>query len=215
MGAVVAVHRHPLLRAALLGAGLGALWGVGARVFMRLVTDHPGFSWAGTLFILGLSALMGVGLGVVTAAKATGARRWWLLVLLPGLLLLAGQGMPFIPAFLLGGLLFSRRHPVVRAVGAAGIAGSVVLLWSLIRLNQDTMLSMPAPQLVRGLVAFAVLAVALAAGASALWRPWAPRPSRSVTAASHRDGAREGQEQVAEPLSSGLVAPALPTRAQR
>ncbi|SER74335.1 hypothetical protein SAMN05216199_1058 [Pedococcus cremeus] len=209
---------HPVLRAAVTGAGLGVLWGVGARVFMRLVTDNPGFSWAGTLFILGLAALMGMGLGVVAAAKATGARRWWLLALLPGLLLLAGQGMPFIPAFVLGGLLFTRRHALIRAVGAVGVVGSVVVLWFLIRLNQDTMLSMPVPQLVRGLVAFAALAVALAAGASVLWRPWAARDDRSVEGASRLDGSRagqEGQEQVAEPVSSGLAAPALPTSAQR
>lgn len=193
--------RHPVLRGALVGAGLGVLWGVGARVFMRLVTDNPGFSWAGTLFILGLSTLMGLGLGVVAAAKANGARRWWLLVLLPGLLLLAGQGMPFIPAFVLGGLLFTRRHVALRAVGAAAIAGSVVVLWSLIKLNQETMLSMPLPQLVRGLVAFTMLSVALAAGSSVLWRRWAPRP---VSA---------GQEQVPVPASSGLPTPAVPTSA--
>jgi hypothetical protein len=210
--------RHPILRAAVTGAGLGVLWGVGARVFMRLVTDNPGFSWAGTLFILGLSALMGMGLGVVAAAKATGARRWWVLAMLPGLLLLAGQGMPFIPAFVLGGLLFTPRHAAIRAVGAVGIAGSVVLLWFLIRLNEDTMLSMPVPQLVRGLVAFAALAVALAAGASVLWRPWAARDDRSVEGAARLDVSQEGQEgqeQLAEPASSGLAAPALPTSAQR
>jgi hypothetical protein len=195
--------RHPVLRGALAGAGLGVLWGIGARVFMRLVTDSPGFSWVGTLFILGLSALMGVGLGVVAAAKASGARRWWLLVLLPGLLLLAGQGMPFIPSFVLGGLLFTRRHVALRALGAVAIAGGVVVLWRLIALNQETMLSMPLPQLVRGLVAFTILSVAMAAGSSVLWRRWAPRAGRAAGA----------QEQVPLPASSGLLAPSAPTSA--
>ena len=167
--------RHPILRGALVGAGLGVVWGVGARVFMRLVTDNPGFSWAGTLFILALSALMGVGLGTVSAAKGAGARRWWLLALLPGLLLLAGQGMPFIPAFLFGGLLFTRRHLALRAVGALAVASGTAVLYSLMWINEETMLSMPMPKLVQGLVAFTLLSLALAAGASALWRPWAAR----------------------------------------
>jgi hypothetical protein len=188
-------RHHPVLRGALVGAGLGVLWGVGARVFMRLVTDNPGFSWAGTLFILGLSALMGLGLGVVAAAKASGARRWWLLALLPGLLLLAGQGMPFIPAFVLGGLLFTRRHLVLRALGAVAIASGVAVLYSLMWINEETMLSMAMPKLVRGLVAFAILSVALAAGSSVLWRRWAPRAVPSG----------ESQEQVPVPASSGRV----------
>lgn len=167
--------RHPVFRGALVGAGLGLLWGVGVRVFMRLVSENPSFSWVGTGFILGLSMLMGIGLGVLAAAKATGARRWWRLALLPGLLLLAGQGMPFIPAFVLGGLLFSRRHVALRVLGGLSIPAGVVVIWALMRLNQETMLSMPTPMLVRGLVAFAILSVALAAGASVLYRPWAPR----------------------------------------
>jgi hypothetical protein len=202
------MSRHPLLRGALAGLGLGLLWGVGVRVFMRLVSDDPSFSWAGTLFILGLSGVMGLGLGVVAAAKASGARRWWRLALLPGLLLLAGQGMPFIPAFALGGLLFTRRHVVLRAVGAVAIAGGVVVLWSLIRLNQDTMLSMPAPMLVRGLVAFTVLSVAMAAGSSVLWRPWAPRAKGAAAVQE-----QVAQEQVPVPASSGLLAPPPPTSA--
>jgi hypothetical protein len=166
---------HPVLRGALVGAGLGLLWGVGVRVFMRLVSENPSFSWVGTGFILGLSMLMGIGLGVLAAAKASGARRWWRLALLPGLMLLAGQGMPFIPAFVLGGLLFSRRHVALRVLGGLSISAGVVVIWALMRLNQETMLSMPKPMLVRGLVAFAILSVALAAGASVLYRPWAPR----------------------------------------
>ena len=40
------------------GFALGAGWGVLARVWMRQVTDAPSFSWSGTLFIIGLSALI-------------------------------------------------------------------------------------------------------------------------------------------------------------
>ena len=176
MTVAVGNPRHPILRGALVGAGLGVVWGVGVRVFMRLVSDTPSFSWAGTMFILGLATLMGTGLGILAAAKAHGGRRWWRLAVLPGLLLLAGQGMPFIPSFLLGSLAFSRRHPALRALGVVAIGGGVWALWWLVHLNTDTMLSMPTPMLVRGLVGFTLLSVAMAAGASVLWRPWATRP---------------------------------------
>ena len=59
MSAALDRPRHPILRGALVGAGLGVVWGVGVRVFMRLVSDNPSFSWVGTLFILGLAALLG------------------------------------------------------------------------------------------------------------------------------------------------------------
>lgn len=185
MASAVGTARHPVLRGALVGAGLGVVWGVGVRIFMRLVSDNPGFSWAGTLFILGLAGLMGTGLGILAAAKAHGGRRWWRLAVLPGLLLLAGQGMPFIPSFLLGSLAFSRRHPALRALGVAAIGGGVWVLWWLIHLNTDTMLSMPTAMLVRGLVGFTLLSVAMAAAASVLWRPWAPRPETLRTEPSH------------------------------
>jgi hypothetical protein len=108
--------------------------------------------------------------------------------------------MPFIPAFLLGSLVFTRRHVALRVLGALAIPAGVVVIWAMMRLNQETMLSMPTPMLVRGLVGFAILSVALAAGASVLYRPWAPR-------------AAEAQEQVPVPASSGVPAPAVPTSA--
>lgn len=174
------VQRRPLLRGALCGLGLGLLWGVAARVYMRLVADNPEFSWVGTLFILTLAGLLGTGLGLVWAAKVHGRRRWWLLALLPGLLLFAGQGIPFIPAFLIGGLAFTRRHWALRALGAAGIVGGVVAFWSEVRFDSDTMLSTPTGMLVRLVVGMAVLSLGVAAGGSVLYRPWAAR-TRSAT----------------------------------
>ena len=47
-----------LARGAALGFALGAGWGVLARVWMRLITTDPEFSWAGTLMIVGLSACL-------------------------------------------------------------------------------------------------------------------------------------------------------------
>lgn len=192
--------RHPVLRGALAGAGLGVLWGIGARVFMRLVSTDPSFSWAGTAFIVGLAGLLGTGLGMVAAAQAVGARRWWLLAVLPGLMLLAGPGVPFVPAFAIGGLAFSRRHLALRVLGALAIVVPAVVLWWVTRLDEETMLAMPTHLQVRGVVGFTILSVALAAGSSVLWRRWAPR-------------AAGAQEQVPLPASSGLLAPAAPTSA--
>lgn len=193
-GAVMS--RHPMLRGALAGLGLGLLWGVAARVYMRLLAENPSFSWVGTLFILGLATLLGTGLGLVHSAQSEGRRRWWLLALFPGVLLFAGQGMPFIPAFVVGGLLFSRRHWALRALGAAGIVGGVVLLWAILRLDEETMLSAPPELMVRALVGFAVLSLGIAAGSSVLYRRWAPRTG-PVTS--------QRREQVPVPTSSGRV----------
>jgi hypothetical protein len=174
------MSRHPMLRGALAGLGLGLLWGVAARIYMRLVAENPSFSWVGTLFILGLAALLGTGLGLVHSAQSEGRRRWWLLALFPGVLLFAGQGIPFIPAFAVGGLLFSRRHWALRALGAAGTASGVVVLWSIMRLDEETMLSAPPELITRALVGFAVLSLGVAAGSSVLYRRWAPRPRRAT-----------------------------------
>jgi hypothetical protein len=179
------------------------LWGVAARVFMRLVSTDPSFTWAGTLFIVGLAGLLGAGLGTVAAAGAVGARRWWRLAVLPGLMLLAGPGLPFVPAFAVGGLAFSRRHVGLRVLGGVAIVVPVVALWWATRLDEETMLGLPTYLQVRGVVGFTLLSVALAAGSSVLWRRWAPRAGREAAA----------QEQLPLPASSGLLAPSAPTSA--
>ena len=65
------------LRTVGAGLALGAGWGVLVRVYMRLVSTAPSFSWSGTLFIIGVAALAGAALGVVQAARVRRARRWW------------------------------------------------------------------------------------------------------------------------------------------
>ncbi len=70
-----------LLRGAALGFALGATWGVLARVWMRLISTEPEFSWVGTLSIVGLAAVLGAGVGVgrmprdVRAARRGGPSR--------------------------------------------------------------------------------------------------------------------------------------------
>ena len=60
------------LRSAALGFAAGVVWGATARVFMRLLTTSPEFSWSGTLFILGVGAVAGACIGVVHAARLGG-----------------------------------------------------------------------------------------------------------------------------------------------
>jgi len=49
----------------LLGALCGAAWGVAARVWMRLITTTPEFTWSGTLSIVGATTVAGLGMGAV------------------------------------------------------------------------------------------------------------------------------------------------------
>lgn len=114
-------------RSAAAGLLLGAAWGVLARVWMRLISDAPEFSWSGTLMIIGLSALLGAGTGVVHAARQSGRSRWWTLAVVPGLLLFMSPGMLMAPAFLLGGLAWSGRGRTARVVGACAVLLSVAL----------------------------------------------------------------------------------------
>ena len=65
-----------LPRAAALGALSGAGWGVLARIWMRLISTDPEFSWTGTLLIIGFAALLGGGVGLAAGARLAGRSRW-------------------------------------------------------------------------------------------------------------------------------------------
>jgi hypothetical protein len=86
-----------MLRAAARGFALGLAWGVLARLFMRLLTTTPEFSWAGTLAILGFSAVLWSGVVVVDQARRTGRSRWWRLAPIPGLVLFLSPGVLLVP----------------------------------------------------------------------------------------------------------------------
>jgi hypothetical protein len=112
-----------------LAAGLlgGALWGVVARAFMRLLSDDPQFSWEGTLGIIGAAAVAGALVGLVHGARVTGRRAWWRLAALPGLVLFAGPGSLLVPAAVgMAAVLFGR--PVVRALGVLLVAVTPVVV---------------------------------------------------------------------------------------
>lgn len=61
--------RQGALRLVAAGAAVGALWGVVARAWMRFITADPEFSWSGTLTIVGIFAVFGIGQAIALAAR--------------------------------------------------------------------------------------------------------------------------------------------------
>lgn len=72
-----ATDAHPRVWAAVLsGAGLGLVWGIAARLWMRLISTQPEFSIPGTTAILMITTLFGACTGLAFAARRRGWRRW-------------------------------------------------------------------------------------------------------------------------------------------
>ncbi|MFC8503922.1 hypothetical protein ACFUC1_16315 [Pedococcus sp. NPDC057267] len=204
-----------ILRGAATGLVLGVLWGVAARVFMRLVADAPEFSWAGTLGILAIAAWFGAWTGAAAGAVRAGRRGWWCLLAVPALILFAGQGAPFLPGALLGALALSRRLggrgdgrgdgrrwvAVVAAVAANLVAP--FLLWRSDRLDEVTMLSAPLRAQVATLVLMPLLGLALAWWGRDLFAPRSTRRRWAQSASPDRARSSRRNE-------SSLAAPAGP-----
>lgn len=58
------------------GTGLGLVWGVAARIWMRLISTEPAFSISGTAAILLIASLFGACVGLAFAARRHGWRQW-------------------------------------------------------------------------------------------------------------------------------------------
>lgn len=166
------------------GAAAGALWGVVARLFMRLLTDDPHFSWEGTLGILGIATVVGLCVGLVHAARVTGRSGWWRLAALPGLLLFAGPGSLLLPAAV-GMTMVLRGRPVVRVVGALFVALSPVVVVTSPPVA-------PTPVQLAGLALMVLSAAPLGLAIGEVFRSW-----------------RVTQPQEAAPPLGSAVAPAL------
>ncbi|MBL8045462.1 MAG: hypothetical protein JNL09_02920 [Anaerolineales bacterium] len=70
-----AAEQKPAVWAAMLGgAGLGLVWGIAARVWMRLISTEPEFSIFGTAAILIVFTLFGLFAGLGFAARRRGWR---------------------------------------------------------------------------------------------------------------------------------------------
>ena len=168
-----------LLRGAALGLALGAAWGVLARVWMRLISTDPQFSWSGTLFIVGLAALLGAGVGLVDAALRAGRSRWWRLAVVPGLLLFLGPGILLAPSFLVGGLAWRPHRTWLRVVGAVMLVGSVAGVTWLAAADREEAQQITAGEVVVFTTGFAVLVLGLAWASSRVWQPRS-RPAARV-----------------------------------
>ena len=110
-----ATVRYPPVWVAILGgAGLGLLWGVAARIWMRLISTHPEFSIPGTAAILVIAAIFGACAGLAFVARRRGWRRW-VHYLARGLAVLffipfgIGGGMPLMLTVLLVTLALTRQ----------------------------------------------------------------------------------------------------------
>ena len=159
-----------LPRAAALGAATGAAWGVLARIWMRLISTDPEFSWTGTLAIIGLTALLGCGVGTVAASRRAGRSLWWTLAVVPGLLLFLSPGLLVAPCFLVGGLAFARRGRVLTALGWTVNVVTVGVTSVLIARDPEPGADTTTGQFVVFVIGLALMALTLAWAGSHLWR---------------------------------------------
>ena len=173
------IGRYEWVRSVGFGLVLGVAWGVVARVYMRMVSTAPGFSWTGTLFIVGLSAVFGLTVGIVHAARRRQGSRWWRLAAVPGLALFAGPGVPLLPAVLLGGwAVGTRRHWLLRLAAALLPLALPVLLW----LQETPMERLQiSPYVMVG--GFWLLSALLALAGAVVLAPWPARRARTPAAA--------------------------------
>ncbi len=157
------IRRH-----AVVGFALGVAWGVAARIWMRMVSTSPEFSWDGTLTIIGGAGVVGLCFGVATGADRAGRSRWWRLCALPSILLLAGPGAVFAPALLLGGWSLAGRGPrwVRVVVGSLGLLSPPVLGYLL----ESTDPSVLVPRTTQIVLGAGLLGLAVAAGARGAFR---------------------------------------------
>ena len=175
------------LRYASLGFLLGVSWGVVARVWMRLITTAPEFSWRGTLGIIGTAGFAGLIFGLLHAVRTRGGSRWWRLLALAALVAFHGLGVLLLPAVIGGGWglrrgIFGRVLAVVALLSAP--AALIALSWDSI----DTYAG-PYPLPVFLGIAIGgvlVLVVTAAWGSSTALGPWERHEARRSTGWTER-----------------------------
>jgi hypothetical protein len=163
---------------ALAGVLVGVVWGALARLFMRLVSTEPDFSWAGTLVIIGLGVIFWGAVGLVSGARSTGRSRWWRLAGVPALLIFVGQGLVFVPGAALVACGLAVRSAWQRAVLlVAGLAGTY---WLMTLLDDEQFLQPRTQSL--GFVLVVVCTGMLGFGLHELLRRWsAPTEAAATT----------------------------------
>lgn len=162
------------------GLVFGAVVGVAARAWMRLVSSDPEFSWSGTVFIVGLFAFAGLVQGLAFAVRR---RRWTWWHQLPArvvaafgaLLLGTGAGIVMLPAIVGGSLAVARTgwSRRARAVAACVAAVNALAMWWL--LGSELTVGRKAA----GWLTMLPLYAAIIGGVSRNLRPLAGGPRRS------------------------------------
>lgn len=153
------------------GVVVGLGWGVLARLFMRLVSTEPAFSWAGTLMIVALGVVFWGLVSLVAAARSQGRSRWWRLAGLPSLILFVGQGIVFLPGALLVAAGLAVRTAWQRAaLVVSGLGGTY---WLLTVVDDERFLA-PRTQAL-GYAIAAICAGMLGVGLYQWLRRWSPR----------------------------------------
>lgn len=99
----------PIAGYAVAGLVGGAVIGVVARGWMRLLTDEPEFTWSGSVFIVAAFTICGLGHGLAAGVRQATARRGWVAAarLVGALLtmpLFVGAGAMMLPTVVAGSL---------------------------------------------------------------------------------------------------------------
>lgn len=114
--------------AVVLGAVAGLAWGITARLFMRLLTTDPAFTWSGTLAILLVASVVGALVGAVRSRRHSGGSPWWRLLGLPFVLLFTAAGATLLPGVAgVVAILDTRRWVRLTGVPLLGLTGYAVV----------------------------------------------------------------------------------------
>ena len=114
----------------LLGLALGGI----SRVWMRLISNDPEFSWGGTVVVVGVFVVSGLGTGISSMMSAGGrrsdriGRAAGLCLLLP---LFGAAGAQMMPTVILGSLSIHRKtwNPWIRVLfGLLALVQPVVIV---------------------------------------------------------------------------------------
>ncbi len=145
----VRLARHPVIG----GGLLGLTWGMAIRLWMRFISTDPEFTWSGTGFILGASALVGAFLGLAWWRRSLGRGNWWRLAGLAILSLGMGAGVIMLPSVLLGGLALGRSRWNPRLRGTLLTVAGGIQIALLVATGED----LPKGRLLPALLAYLIL----------------------------------------------------------
>ncbi len=165
-------RRASAATAVVAGLLLGATTGVAARLWMRLISAEPEFSWSGTIFIVALFTLAGLLQGIALAVRRRGWR-WWaqlpvrVVAGVGALLLGGGAGIVMLPAIVGGALATARTDwPRWGRAVAATVAGVNALAMLVVAGT-----GLPVWRLVVGWLAMLALYAVIIGGVSLNLRP--------------------------------------------